>query len=102
VRGKKVLHRIGHVLHVSNTKNVILKAENIPHISDKVTDEKLKAVGTVFDVFGPQTSPYVAVKPHIQNPEKLVNQVLYAIPSKAGIKKRKKDEKRKHPATSSN
>jgi rRNA processing protein Gar1 len=90
VRGKRVLHRIGHVLHVSNTKNIILKAESIPHIGDKVTNEKLKPVGTVFDVFGPTSSPYVAVKPHTQGPEQLVNQILYAIPSKAGRKKRKK------------
>jgi rRNA processing protein Gar1 len=47
-------------------------------------------VGTVFDVFGPTSSPYVAVKPHIQSPEQLVKHVLYAIPSKAGTKKRKK------------
>ena len=90
MRGKKILHRIGHVLHVSNTKNMILKAENIPRIGDKVANEKLKPVGTVFDVFGPTSSPYVAVKPNIQSPEQLVNQVLYAIPSKAGRKKRKK------------
>jgi len=69
---------------------MILKAENIPHIGDKVANEKLKPVGTVFDVFGPTSSPYVAVKPHIQSPEQLVNHVLYAIPSKAGRKKRKK------------
>ena len=69
---------------------MILKAENIPHIGDKVTNEKLKPVGTVFDVFGPTSSPYVAVKPNIQSPEQLVNQILYAIPSKAGRKKRKK------------
>jgi RNA-binding protein len=90
VRGKKVLHRIGRILHVSNTKNMILKAENIPRIGDNVADENLKPVGTVFDVFGPTTSPYVAVKPHIRNPEQLTNQVLYATPSRAGSKKRKK------------
>ena len=90
MRGKRVLHRIGHVLHVSNTKNMILKAENVPRIGDNVANEKLKPVGTVFDVFGPTSSPYVAVKPNIQNPEQLVNQVLYAVPSKAGRKKRRK------------
>ena len=84
------MHRIGHVLHVSNTKNMILKAENIPRIGDKVANEKLKPVGTVFDVFGPTSSPYVAVKPNIQNPEQLVNHVLYVIPSKSGTEKRKK------------
>ncbi len=69
---------------------MILKAENIPRIGDKVTNENLKPVGTVFDVFGPTSSPYVAVKPHIQNPEQLVNHILYAVPSKDERKKRKK------------
>jgi len=90
VRGKGVLNRIGHVLHVSATRNIIIKAENLPHIGDKVANENLKPVGTVFDIFGPLSSPYIAVKPHVQNPEKLVNHVLYATPSKAGRKKRKK------------
>ncbi|PVX23530.1 MAG: hypothetical protein CW716_11975 [Candidatus Bathyarchaeum sp.] len=84
------MNRIGHVLHVSNTKNMILKAENIPRIGDKVANDKLKQVGTVFDVFGPTSSPYVAVKPISQNPEQLVNQVLYAVPFKAGRRKRRK------------
>ena len=90
MRGKRVLHRIGHVLHVSITKNMILKAENVPRIGDEVANDKLKPVGTVFDVFGPTKSPYVAVKPKIQNTEQLVNQVLYAVPSKVGRVKRKK------------
>jgi rRNA processing protein Gar1 len=90
VRGKGILNRIGNILHVSNTKNIILKAENIPHIGDKVTDEKLRSVGKVFDVFGPTSSPYVAVKPNIHKPEQLTNQVLYSVPSNDGRKKRKR------------
>ena len=82
--------RIGHVLHVSATRNMIIKAENIPRIGDKVTNEKLKPVGTIFDVFGPTSAPYVAVKPHIQSPEQFVNHILYVIPFKPGRKKRKK------------
>ncbi|MBT8171676.1 Gar1/Naf1 family protein [Candidatus Bathyarchaeota archaeon] len=84
------MHRIGHVLHVSNTKNMILKVENIPHIGDDVINEKLDIVGTVFDVFGPTRSPYVAVKPKNHNPEKFVNDLLYSNPSKVGRIKRKK------------
>ena len=76
------MHRIGQVLHVSKTKNLILKAENIPRIGDKVSNEKLKSVGTVFDVFGPTSSPYVAVKPHIQSTKQFINQILYVVPSK--------------------
>jgi RNA-binding protein len=84
------LYRIGHVLHVSITKNLILKAENIPKIGDKVTNEQLKHIGTVFDIFGPSSSPYIAIKPKIQNPDKLVNQVLYSVPSRVRRNKRKK------------
>ena len=88
------MHRIGNVLHVSNTRNIILKAKNIPRIGDKVINEKLKPVGTVFDVFGPTSSPYVAVKPYTQNPEQLVNQIFYATQPK-GVRKAIRNRKKK-------
>jgi len=82
VRGENEdLQRIGSVLHVSSTKNMILKAKNIPHIGDRVVDENLNSVGTVFDVFGPVSSPYVAVRPSVEEPSSFVGQVLYAAPS---------------------
>jgi len=90
VRGKEILQRIGLVLHVSSSRNIILKAENVPRIGDNVLDENLKPVGMVFDVFGPISSPYLAVKPNIQNPQHLVNHVLYVVPSKPARKERKK------------
>jgi RNA-binding protein len=77
-------------MHVSAARNMIIKAENIPRIGDTVANENLKPVGKVFDVFGPTSSPYVAVKPQIQSPEQLVNHVLYVFPSKIGRKKRKR------------
>ena len=75
---------------MSPSRNIILKAENIPRIGDKVIDENLRPVGMVFDVFGPTSSAYVAVKPKIRDPQRLVNRVLYVVPSKPGRKKRKK------------
>jgi RNA-binding protein len=90
VRGKRILYRIGQVLHVSRTKNLILKAENIPKIGDNVTNEKLNQIGKVLDIFGPTSSPYVAIKTKIQNPNNLVNQVLYSFPSRVRANKRKK------------
>jgi len=82
VRGEsKSLQRIGSVLHVSSTKNMILKAENIPHIGDKVVDENLHDVGTVFDVFGPVSTPYVAVRTSVEEPSRLIDHILYAVPS---------------------
>jgi RNA-binding protein len=55
-----------------------------------VINENLKPVGMVFDVFGPTSSPYVAVKPNVKDSQHLVNQVLYVVPSKPGRKERKK------------
>ncbi len=75
------MQRIGCVLHIGSSGNIILKAENLPRVGDKVVDENLKLVGTVFDVFGPVSSPYVAVKPDMGDIRRLVNRVLYAIPS---------------------
>jgi len=68
---------------------MILKAESLPRIRDRVVDEKLKPVGTVFDIFGPVSSPYVSVKPEMDDLHRLVNRVLYAIPS-SGSKKMKR------------
>jgi rRNA processing protein Gar1 len=84
------LQRIGCVLHISSNKNLILKAEKTPRIGDKVVNEHLKSVGTVFDVFGPTSSPYVAVKPNSEKTQNLVNHVLYAIPSTPKKKRRRK------------
>lgn len=84
------MNRIGYVLHVSNTRNLILKAENIPRIGDHVINEKLKSAGIVFDVFGPTSSPYVAIKTNTQNPEQFVNQILYTNSSRNRTKKKRK------------
>ncbi|WP_309492746.1 Gar1/Naf1 family protein [Candidatus Hecatella orcuttiae] len=58
------MRKLGKTLHVSQaTGNVIVKASVNPKIGEKVFDGDLKLVGSVFDVFGPVTSPYVSVKP---------------------------------------
>jgi RNA-binding protein len=74
------LQRLGYVLHISSSKNLILRAEKPPKINDKVVDENLKSVGTVFDVFGPVSSPYVAVRPSVERPQRFMNHVLYVLP----------------------
>jgi RNA-binding protein len=58
---------------------VVVRTEMPPKIGEKVVDEKLKQVGTVFDVFGPVSKPYVAVKPSTEDPKTLVNQNLYVV-----------------------
>jgi RNA-binding protein len=76
------LQRLGRVLSINPSRSVIIKVETVPKIGEKVVDENLKPVGEVFDVFGPVSSPYVAVRPTIQKPEKLIDNVLYLLPSK--------------------
>jgi RNA-binding protein len=76
------LQRLGKVLHVTPSQNVVVKADKTPKIGSAVVDENLKTVGKVFDVIGPVPSPYVVVKPAIKTPEKLTNKQLYLLLSK--------------------
>jgi RNA-binding protein len=69
-------------LHVSPSRNVIARIESVPKIGETVVDENLRPVGKVFDIFGPVSAPYVAIRPAIQRPEELVNRRLYVLPSK--------------------
>jgi len=78
------LIRLGRVLHVSSSKNIIIKVENMPRIGETVVDENLKPIGEIFDIFGPVSSPYVSVRPKIAKPDLLVGKVLYVLPSKKG------------------
>ena len=58
------MRRLGKILHVSSmTGHLIVKAQTVPRVGEKVYDGELRLVGSVFDVFGPVESPYVAVKP---------------------------------------
>ena len=85
------MKRLGRVIHVSSSQNLILKAEGMPKIGAKVVDENLKFVGSVFDVFGPVSSPYVTVKPVTLEPQQLIENTLYTIPST-----RRRKEKRRY------
>ncbi|MEM2911077.1 MAG: Gar1/Naf1 family protein [Candidatus Bathyarchaeia archaeon] len=74
--------RLGLVLHISSNQHIIVKIENTPKIGEMVVDENLKPVGEVFDIFGPVSAPYAAVKPKTSKLESLVKKTVYIIPSK--------------------
>jgi len=76
------LKRLGQVLHISPSRNIIVKIENVPKIGEIVVDENLKHIGKVFDIFGPVSSPYAAVKPSTHKLERLTSKILYVIPSR--------------------
>jgi RNA-binding protein len=83
------LQRLGLVLHISPSRNLIMKVEKVPKIGDTVVDENLKQVGRVFDILGPASSPYVAIRPTVRDPEKMINRPVYVIPSKRRKEKNK-------------
>ena len=76
------MQRLGLILHVTPSRNVIAKIENVPRIGETVVDENLKPVGKVFDILGPVSSPYATIAPTIRDPEKLSNKTVYVLPSK--------------------
>jgi RNA-binding protein len=76
------LQRLGRVVNVTPSQNLVVKTERAPKIGSSVVDESLKTVGRVFDIIGPVTSPYAVVKPTIREPEKLASKQLYLLPSK--------------------
>ena len=83
------LQRLGRVLNVTPSQNVVVKTDKTPSIGSAVVDENLKVVGKIFDIIGPVSSPYAVVKPAIKEPEKLTNKQLYLLLSK---KERSKKE----------
>jgi len=83
------LQRLGQVLHISPSKNIIVKIENIPRIGETIVDENLRTVGKIFDLFGPVSSPYVAIKPTILKTEELTNKTLYISPQRGERRKNK-------------
>jgi RNA-binding protein len=83
------LQRLGLVLHITPSRNIIIKTENTPRIGEPVVDENLKQVGKVFDIFGPVSSPYCSIKPSISNLQELVNKTLYVSPPRGERRKYK-------------
>ncbi len=76
------MQRLGRVVNVTPSQNVVVKTEKTPKIGFNVVDETLQPVGKVFDIIGPVTSPYAVVKLTVREPTRLANKQLYVLPSK--------------------
>jgi RNA-binding protein len=74
------LKRLGKVLHLSRSRSLVVKLESETRIrlGIKVYDSRLREVGFVADIFGPVTTPYIAIRPIIPNPVSQVGRVLYS------------------------
>lgn len=73
------MKRLGKILHLSKSRSLIVKLASEPSIDvgSKVLDSKLREVGIIQDIFGPVTSPYVAIKPMVPDPGHLVGRIVY-------------------------
>lgn len=78
------MQRLGLILHVSPSHNIIVRVENIPRIGEAVFDKNLKSIGKVFDLFGPVSSPYAVVKPRsrLRNSREVASMTVYTSPPK--------------------
>jgi RNA-binding protein len=75
------LQKLGRVINLTPSQNLVVKTEKAPKIGSAVVDESLKSIGKVFDVIGPVTSPYAVVRPAVKEPEKLAGKQLYLLSS---------------------
>ena len=75
---------------MSASGNLIVKAKAIPRIGASVIDDKLKSVGSVFDIIGSANSPYVSIRPTITDPQRLVKHSIYTVPSNGRRKERRR------------
>jgi RNA-binding protein len=74
---------------VSPSRNIITKIEKTPRIGETVVDENLRTVGKVFDIFGPVSSPYAAIRPTILKSEEPTKKILYISPQRGERRKYK-------------
>lgn len=54
--------KLGKILHISSSKNLILRVEIAPPLGAEVMTSDAKEVGRVADIFGPKRAPFVSVK----------------------------------------
>ena len=73
------LRRLGKVLHLSKSGNLILRLESTepPRTGVEVCNHKLERVGIVNNVLGPVKAPYVSVQPFADNAGTHAGRVLY-------------------------
>jgi RNA-binding protein len=76
------LQRLGRVLSLTPSQNIVVRTDKTPKIGAVVVDENLKNVGRIFDIIGPVSAPYAVVRPTVKEPEKLTSKQLYVILSK--------------------
>ncbi len=72
------MRRLGKVLQVTKRGSVIVQTDKSPPIGAKVVDKQAQPIGTIQDVFGPVSNPYVSIRSkNREKSMKLINQIVY-------------------------
>ena len=73
------MNRVGTVVRVAQGMLVVRSpAESVPPIGTAVVDDALDPVGSVVDVFGPVSRPYVVIDPANPDQAAAINRRVYA------------------------
>lgn len=90
----KGLRKIGRVLHLTKTGNIVVEADpkNLPKIGSSVVNRKNEKVGFVYDIIGPTKSPFVIIRPYDRSSE--INE-LFVVSAHGGEGKSKGKGNRK-------
>ena len=75
------LRRLGKVLHLSKSGNLILRLESPepPPMRAEVCNHKLEKIGIINNVLGPVRAPYVSIQPFVGNAGTVAGRVLYQV-----------------------
>lgn len=73
------MNRLGKLLHISASRNLILRAEATPPLGVLVLTGDAKEIGRVSDVFGPKNAPYISVRSYFETSylQTLIGRVLF-------------------------
>ncbi len=79
--GVESLLRLGKILHLSNSRSLIVKCDEarFTKMGTKACDSKLEEIGRVHDIFGPVSSPYLLIRPSGPSPAKYVGRIAYSL-----------------------
>jgi len=71
--------KIGAVLHISSSGNIIIQGGKIPPLGATIVTKQNRNVGFVKDIFGPVNNPFVSVSPRhfSEELETLVGKTLF-------------------------
>lgn len=100
---------LGKIIGVSKNRHIILRSidwqtfKHPPNIGDKVFTIEKRKIGTIFDIFGPVSKPYLSVKLYNTNPEHLneydQNKGSFLYTFQEPKRNKKQSRPRPHPRT---